>query len=483
MEKTRRNLAWLLLCSMLLGCQRAALLPVSTQQSLPSPFVTPLQADTDASQAPVPDAHPASVRFLGERQSEAVAEPLIREVTLRAFDWSSADASGNYPTTYRQASLDFAELNLTLLSLTADETHTELSFRVAHPQSWSMEESQNMNGWFLHFAVLLDGEQAKFTTTGKSVQLGCDTHTERCDDYVVKMVSEEVDQHTLASHQTLSVEPFVLTYTWIPQGRYWQAGEDGADVALTLTRPHTLQPHRAALPTRAVTLELAPLCAGVAPEPAAVSSPALYTVTMSHEDVERLLSEGFYEKEGRYPWWGFYQNEQLDFSELAIFVDRFTVWDLGVQYHVRVQLPSSWTNRQKWMLLSGSALQIALYVDGAKVSRDDLFSQCTLEPCPIERTLEAYQAFTCDALYLDCYANRDFADRLLNAQEICFVPVVLHYTSARVDGILYRLDETSTPYGDLFDVEVIEYTLEPLWDLAEYVQPDTLLLQREDGAL
>ena len=97
--------------------------------------------------------------------------------------------------------------------------------------------------------------------------------------------------------------------------------------------------------------------------------------------------------------------------------------------------------------------------------------------------MEAYQAFTCDALYLDCYANRDFADRLLNAQEICFVPVVLHYTSARVDGILYRLDETSTPYGDLFDVEVIEYTLEPLWDLAEYVQPDTLLLQREDGAL
>lgn len=217
--------------------------------------------------------------------SGALAEPLPLEVTVREFDWSKANPEGDYETKYRKETIDFAGLRISLDALDADETHTQLRLHVRHPESWTMLQSQNINGWFLQFSVLLDGEQAPFVLKAKSVQLGFDTQNERCDDYVIVLESKTVNMHTLAAYNELTVLPFLLTHEWRAVGNHWRTDPDGTDVATTLTRPHfALGPRRTDLSAFALSVDLAAVCAGIEPQPIPQREPVMRTVTIFRED-------------------------------------------------------------------------------------------------------------------------------------------------------------------------------------------------------
>ena len=178
--------------------------PAPTEAPTAAPSAAPAPRDTASLTEPIRAPRPS--------------EPLPVFTSLRTFDWDSVKDDGDFPMTYRSATLDFQDLGLTLIGLDADEAGTTLTLRVQHPASWSLTESQCMNAWFLRYAVRLDGEEISFPVRDMSVRYGRTTKDDRCDDYTVTLFAP-IDAHTLAAHQSLRIVPFVQAYDSFAQTR------------------------------------------------------------------------------------------------------------------------------------------------------------------------------------------------------------------------------------------------------------------------
>ena len=444
------------------------------------PTVTPQSVET-----PVPTPADA-LHLINIATSEATDAPLPVEVTIREFDWSKANPEGDYETKYRKETIDFADLQLTLDALDADETHTRLKLHVRHPDSWTKLQSQNMNGWFLHFPVLLDGEQAPFVLKAKSVQLGFDTQNERCDDYVIVLESDAVNMHTLAAYRTLTVLPFVLTPEWRAVGNYWRTDPDGTDVATTLTRPHfALGPRRTDLSALALSVDLAAVCSGIEPQPVPRREPVMRTVTIFREDIQRNLDEECYTREGEnIPRYGYYENVTADFSGIRIYVDQFQVTDLNILMLARIELPEEWTPEQTW-LFGRWPLDFYFLIDGKNAAGRAFYGirDFTMHSYPglhrIPTSVDDPEKFSVKALYCMIYASRQYADAILNANELCIVPVLRHDQKLRVHGKVYDLDREPSPYDANLTYDVLDWSRDPVWELAAYIDPQTLIVSKE----
>ena len=444
------------------------------------PTVTPQSVET-----PVPTPADA-LHLINIATSEATDAPLPVEVTIREFDWSKANPEGDYETKYRKETIDFADLQLTLDALDADETHTRLKLHVRHPESWTKLQSQCMNGWFLHVSVLLDGEQAPFVLKAKSVQLGFDTQNERCDDYVIVLESDAVNMHTLAAYRTLTVLPFVLTPEWRAVGYYWRTDPDGTDVATTLTRPHfALGPRRTDLSALALSVDLAAVCSGIEPQPVPRREPVMRTVTIFHEDIQRNLDEECYTREGEnIPRYGYYENVTADFSGIRIYVDQFQVTDLNILMLARIELPEEWTPEQTW-LFGRWPLDFFFLIDGKNAAGRAFYGirDFTMHIYPglhrIPTSVDDPENFSVKTLYCMIYASRQYADAILNANELCIVPVLRHDQKLRVHGKVYDLDREPSPYDANLTYDVLEWSRDPVWELAVYIDPQTLIVSKE----
>lgn len=444
------------------------------------PTDTPEPIDT-----PAPTA-PESLHLNNVTASGALAEPLPLEVTVREFDWSKANPEGDYETKYRNETIDFAGLRISLDALDADETHTRLRLHVRHPESWTMLQSQNINGWFLQFSVLLDDEQAPFVLKAKSVQLGFDTQNERCDDYVIVLESKTVNMHTLAAYNELTVLPFLLTHEWRAVGNQWRTDPDGTDVATTLTRPHfALGPRRTDLSAFALSVDLAAVCSGIEPQPIPQREPVMRTVTIFREDIQRNLDEECYTREGEnIPRYGYYENVTADFSGIRIYVDQFQVTDLNILMLARIELPEEWTPEQTW-LFGRRPLDFYFLIDGNNAAGRAFYGirDFTMHSYPglhrIPTSVDDPKNFTVKTLYCMIYASRQYADAILNAKELCIVPVLRHDRKLRVHGKVYDLDREPTPYDANLTYDVLEWSRDPVWELAVYIDPGTLIVSKE----
>ena len=460
------------------------LFPETPTAAVPSaaeaPTDTPEPIDT-----PAPTA-PESLHLNNVTASGALAEPLPLEVTVREFDWSKANPEGDYETKYRKETIDFAGLRISLDALDADKTHTRLRLHVRHPESWTKLQSQNINGWFLHFTVLLDGEQAPFVLKAKSVQLGFDTQNERCDDYVIVLESKTVNMHTLAAYNELTVLPFLLTHEWRAVGNQWRTDPDGTDVATTLTRPHfALGPRRTDLSAFALSVDLAAVCAGIEPQPIPQREPVMRTVTIFREDIQRNLDEECYTREGEnIPRYGYYENVTADFSGIRIYVDQFQVTDLNILMLARIELPEEWTPEQTW-LFGRRPLDFYFLIDGNNAAGRAFYGirDFTMHSYPglhrIPTSVDDPKNFTVKTLYCMIYASRQYADAILNAKELCIVPVLRHDRKLRVHGKVYDLDREPTPYDANLTYDVLEWSRDPVWELAVYIDPGTLIVSKE----
>ena len=387
---------------------------------------------------------------------------------------------------YRKETIDFAGLCISLDALDADGTHTRLRLHVHHPETWTQLQSQNMNGWFLHFPVLLDGEQAPFVLKAKSVQLGFDTQNERCDDYVIVLESDAVNMHTLAAYRTLTVLPFVLTPEWRAVGNHWRTDPDGTDVATTLTRPHfALGPRRTDLSALALSVDLAAVCSGIEPQPIPQREPLTRTVTIFHEDIQRNLDEECYTREGEnIPMYGYYENVTADFSGIRIYVDQFQVTDLNILMLARIELPEEWTPEQTW-LFGRRPLDFYFLIDGNNAAGRAFYGirDFTMHSYPglhrIPTSVDDPENFSVKTLYCMIYASRQYADAILNANELCIVPVLRHDQKLRVHGKVYDLDREPTPYDANLTYDVLEWSRDPVWELAVYIDPGTLIVSKE----
>lgn len=445
-----------------------------------APTDTPEPIDT-----PAPTA-PEVLHLNNVTASGALAEPLPLEVTVREFDWSKANPEGDYETKYRKETIDFAGLRISLDALDADETHTRLRLHVRHPESWTMLQSQNINGWFLHFTVLLDGEQAPFVLKAKSVQLGFDTQNERCDDYVIVLESKTVNMHTLAAYNELTVLPFLLTHEWRAVGNHWRTDPDGTDVATTLTRPYfALGPRRTDLSAFALSVDLAAVCAGIEPQPIPQREPVMRTVTIFREDIQRNLDEECYTREGEnIPRYGYYENVTADFSGIRIYVDQFQVTDLNILMLARIELPEEWTPEQTW-LFGRWPLDFYFLIDGKNAAGRAFYGirDFTMHSYPglhrIPTSVDDPKNFFVKTLYCMIYASRQYADAILNANELCIVPVLRHDQKLRVHGKVYDLDREPTPYDANLTYDVLEWSRDPVWELAVYIDPQTLIVSKE----
>ena len=517
----KRIILFILISSLLAACaptpaatsQATALLvqnpPVSepeeciethTVETAPSPAPTaaptdpPKPADSAApSDAPAPVPSPSPVTSISRTNvgtSETLADPLPIEITTREFDWSKANPSGDYETRFRKETVDCSGLCLSLESLEANESHTRLKLRVQFPGDWPLLVCQNMSESFLNVRVLLDGEQVPFRMCAKSVQPGFDTASERCDDYEIVLESDAINVHTLAAYQALTLAPYVLCYDLTANGNRWRKDADGSDVFLSFRNGFSAPFHPAALPERAVSIDLSSLCTGIEPQTLPKRAPILRTVTLADLDVPRLLEEGYYSpdrKDGvEMPEWGVMKNETLDFSELEITVDRFEVNDLSVFAIIRVQYPDSWPGKLKWMLSDGDKLNFRLYVDGEDYFRNSfqktgyrmgmsLYTERRRTPSSVED----WESYDVHEEYYSIRANRTFADGLLNAKEICFVPIVRHDKIYRINGKKWDLDREQTPYGDTWKYDIVEWEKEPIYEVAAYVDPASLIVSKE----
>lgn len=451
-----------------------------------APTIDPPPAQATEVPAATEPTAPTSLHLEQLAASQVLSGPLPIEVTIREFDWSKANASGDYETKYRKETIDFSDLRLSLDALDADETHTRLKLRVRHPDSWAKLQSQNMNGWFLHFPVLLDGEQAPFVLKAKSVQLGFDTQNERCDDYVIVLESDAVNMHTLAAYRTLTVLPFVLTPEWRAVGNHWRTDPDGTDVATTLTRPHfALGPRRTDLSALALSVDLAAVCSGIEPQPVPRREPVMRTVTIFHEDIQRNLDEECYTREGEnIPRYGYYENVTADFSGIRIYVDQFQVTDLNILMLARIELPEEWTPEQTW-LFGRWPLDFYFLIDGKNAAGRAFYGirDFTMHIYPglhrIPSSVDDPENFSVKTLYCMIYASRQYADAILNANELCIVPVLRHDQKLRVHGKVYDLDREPSPYDANITYDVLDWSRDPVWELAAYIDPKTLIVSKE----
>lgn len=429
---------------------------------------------------------PAFLQLTDVAVSIASTSPMPVEVTIREFDWNKVNPEGDYETKYRTETIDFAGLSVSLDALGADETHTRLKLHVHHPESWTKLQSQNMNGWFLHFSVLLDGEQVPFVLKAKSVQLGFDTQNERCDDYVIVLESKTVNMHTLAAYNELTVLPFLLTHEWRAVGNHWRTDADGTAVATTLTRPHfALGPRRTDLSAFALSVDLAAVCAGIEPQPIPQREPVMRTVTIFHEDIQRNLDEECYTREGEnIPRYGYYENVTNDFSGIRIYVDQFQVTDLNILMLARIELPEEWTPEQTW-LYGRWPLDFEFLIDGKNAAGRAFYGirDFTMHIYPglhrIPKSVDDPKDFDVKTLYCMIFSSRQYADAILNANELCIVPTLRHDKKLRFHGKVYELDREPSPYDANITYDVLDWSDDPVWELAVYIDPQTLIVSKE----
>lgn len=449
-----------------------------------------IPAEPEPIASSVPSSPVTSLSLSDVCATEKLTHPLPIELMTRNFDRSKADPAGNYETTYRRETVDCADLDLRLTALDADEAHTRLKLHVRFPSEWSLLVSRNMNEFFLNFRVLLDGEQVPFTVSAKNVRPDADSLSDRCDDYELVLASDAVNIHTLAAYRTLTLMPYVLCYDLNPEGNRWRKDADGADVFLSFTHAFAGRFDLIDLNERSLSVNLSAVTGGVTPSPLVTREPVLRTVTLDDFDVPRLIEEGYYSpdrKDGtNMPEWGVVRNETLDFSDLKITVDRFEVTDLYICAIIRVTYPDTWPGKLKWMLSDGDKLRIRLYVDGTDYMQTvrqkgverigiSVHEECRRRPLSVEE----WERYEKNVDFYTIYANRSFAEGLLNAKEICFVPVYRHTKTVRVNGKTWDLDKEQTPYGDTWQYDILEWTTEPIFALAAFVDPASLTVSEE----
>ncbi len=456
----------------------------TTRQSALTETPSPIETVSSAA-SPQPSA-PNALHLHNAASTGVPDAPLLLAVTIREFDWSKANPEGDYETKYRKETIDFAGLCISLDALDADGTHTRLRLHVRHPECWTQLQSQNMNGWFLHFSVLLDGEQVPFVLKAKSVQLGFDTQNERCDDYVLVLESDAVNMHTLAACKELTVLPFVLTHEWRAVGNHWRTDPDGTDVATTLTRPHfALGPRRTDLSALALSVDLAAVCAGIDPQPIPQREPVTRTVTIFREDIQRNLDEECYTREGEnIPRYGYYENVTADFSGIRIYVDQFQVTDLNILMLARIELPEEWTPEQTW-LFGRRPLDFAFLIDGKNAAGRAFYGirDFTMHIYPglhrIPKSADDPKVFDVKTLYCMIFSSRQYADAILNAKELCIVPTLRHDQKLRVHGKVYDLDREPSPYDANITYDVLDWSDDPVWELVVYIDPSALIVSKE----
>lgn len=418
--------------------------PAPTEAPTAAPSAAPAPRDTASLTEPIRAPRPS--------------EPLPVFTSLRTFDWDSVKDDGDFPMTYRSATLDFQDLGLTLIGLDADEAGTTLTLRVQHPASWSLTESQCMNAWFLRYAVRLDGEEISFPVRDMSVRYGRTTKDDRCDDYTVTLFAP-IDAHTLAAHQSLRIVPFVQAYDSFAQTRYTKTDGDAVICTTLKGHPHSGRIVRTHLDALAIDVDLAPLCAGVAPAELPEKKPLLYPVTLENEDIDRMVAEGIYDKDGEFPWYGTRRNEVLDVSDLTFTLETFEVGDAWIWALLHLHFPDSWTAEQKYRL----HLYSELLIDG-KPAMHTLGAPRNLYPrggaypkgfglAYSNAEVERYEKTD---VYYEIFASREFLPVLQRHDELKIILFVPHIKTLRIEGRRWNLDEGETPYGDIFKMDILD---------------------------
>lgn len=462
---------------------QATAVPVTVSLSV-LPTASPSSADK-VSPSPSPAPVPSNGNLLSAPlENGAYTGELLHTVTLRTFDWNKINPEGDYETTYRNTTLDFAKLGLTLTELVSDETGTTLTLSVQHPAEWDETESQNMCWFWLNLSVLLDGKATDFRVVRKSIAPG-HCRDERCDAYTVTLASGSVNVHTLAAHETLTVLPYADSIVRYAETNFSRPYEGGIIYTTLNGRRHPGSIDRETLPERAITVVLAPLCAGTEPAVLPQKQPLYYTATFYKKDIDRIVADGYFDKEGEYPVYGTLENVTLDFSELTVTLDRFEVWDYGVMFTLHVHYPDSWTAEQKYYLYN--ALNLGrVEIDGRDLSREYRIRDFYATVGNVPRSGERYRSnaqidsFELTDQYLYCYTSRSHADLLLNAKEIAFVPQLEHVTVVRYGGKKHALDEAPTPYQNLNHVDYIEYGKDRIEEKALRIDPKTLIIPEDE---
>lgn len=481
---------WLLLLCVCLACEAnrvCAALAVASEPASPperkvqvthlivrseiiapaGPVETANESEVTAPAGPVEAANESenSAQVTEVRLSEPVSntpmtEQLIAPVSIVRFDWKKAEKGEDYREYWHNDDLDFSALGLTVTDLIATETQTAITAEVAHPAAWSMLESQSMNGFFLNFAVLLDGEQAEgFYVAAKSVRLGFATKDDRCDRYTVTLVSDRVTSHTLAAHGTLTLLPTVDSFENYLISRYVK--QHGDEVAIS--GGHTYgraKPQTVPLSERAVTIDLHALCRGVEPEQPQPKAQSTVTFTVHAEDVAREIDEGIYGKDGEYPWYGVMHNVTLDVTDVRVYIDGCTVWDLGAYIRFHWTLPEDWTPTERWDFAQNLLLDLSLNGErkNGKNARmftghgrwigvpDDAVIRCEAEA----------DAFTATEYRAAIWTGRDAAKLLTEAGTAEFIVRFQHVKTIRYRGTTYNLDEAPSPNANMFLFDYVE---------------------------
>ena len=328
--------------------------------------------------------------------------------------------------------------------------------------------------------MLLDGEPTDFRVVQKTIAPG-HAHDTRCDDYTVTLASETLDVHALAAHEALTVLPYEDYIIRYPETNFSRPYEGGMIYTTLRGKRAPCAIDRETLPERAITVALAPLCAGVEPAAPKEREPLLYTATFEKDDIDRLVADGYFDKDGEYPVYGTMENVVLDFSDFSFTLDRFEVWDYGVMFTLHVHYPDSWTAEQKYYLYNALNV-LRIEVDGTDLDREyrirDFYGTVGNVPQRGERYRSNAQidSFEQTDQYIYCYTSRLHADLLLNAKEIAFVPQLHHVTVVRYDGKSHLLDEAPTPYQNLNHVDIIEYGKERIEEKALRIDPKTLII-------
>lgn len=177
------------------------------------------------------------------------------------------------------------------------------------------------------------------------------------------------------------------------------------------------------------------------PEKSATENPQLLPMTCYVEDVERNRKAGYYDAETNYiPYnYGYYENRQIDVSNIECHLERAEVTDLGFVFRIHVQMPEEWDAMTRYM--AGESLQIQVLLDGetAKDGKATPFyffiggeERCTLD----KETGEYYWPVS---YYTTANQSNHFVPSMLKAEKITFCLNWVYATELTMGETVYDL--------------------------------------------
>ena len=280
-------------------------------------------------------------------ENRAYGEPLLYEITIKEINWERLNAGKQYDTTFYNQTVDFQELQFSILEFSSDNSGTSFSISVNLPKEWSNMQCLSINSCFGFRFFLDDIAQNDFMLINQDPIFSETLAKGRCDSFIMTYQSKTVTDTVVQAFHTWKVVPFYYYWVLFSGNKlndrmgdmiYLEKGDvcrfNGKEEQYQLGQIGIVE-----LPEISLMLPIS----NNDNTSVAEQSARMLPITVWSEDVEKNEALGYYNDIDCVPfYYGTYQLKEVDFSDVEINIERFYYWNHGLFYVLHKSLPQNW---------------------------------------------------------------------------------------------------------------------------------------------